>query len=184
VLSKLGKHDKANQHALMALELISAKLNDQPDTVTHDDYMVLAMAYHNVAVEREYLKDWDHAAMAYKQGYQVAKRILGDEHPLAETLNANCEKACATASKLIKEKNMACTMANHKYTRYVGIQEGDHALDPTMIEEKEQGDSFGDELDKALQVKPDGEKAGVSLPQIMVGSSDKGIMDMAAYSVD
>jgi len=184
VLSKLGKHDKANQHALMALELISAKLNDLPDTVTHDDYMVLAMAYHNVAVEREYLKDWDHAAMAYKQGYQVAKRILGEDHPLAETLNANCEKACATASKLIKEKNMACTMANHKYTRYVGIQEGEHNLDSAMVESKDQGDSFGDQLEEALKSKSEEDKAPVSLPQIMVGSSDKGIMDMAAYTVD
>jgi hypothetical protein len=185
VLSKLGKHDKANQHALMALELISAKLEGSPDEVTHDDYMVLAMAYHNVAVEREYLKDWDHAAMAYKQGYQVAKRILGDDHPLAETLNTNCEKACATAAKLIKEKNMFCIQANKSFTRFVGIQEGEHALDSTVISQEQQGDSFGDMLDKALgapgQEPASSDKPPVVLPQIMVGSNGA---DMAAYSVD
>lgn len=186
VLSKLGKHDKANQHALMALELISSKLNEQPDTVTQDDYMVLAMAYHNVAVEREYLQDWDHAAMAYKQGYQVAKRILGEDHPLAETLNVNCEKACATAAKLMKEKSMACTQANTKYTRFVGIQEGEHALDTSVIDSKDQGhkehDSFGDadEPEEGADLDEKGDDKGVVLPAINVQQTTT----MADYSVD
>lgn len=118
VLSKLGKHDKAAQHALVALELLSHKLNSHPEGAGHDDYMVLAMAYHNVAVEREYLKDWDHAAMAYKQGHQVALRVLGSEHPLTQTLSANCEKASNVAKKIMREKNAACL--NTKYTRVGG----------------------------------------------------------------
>lgn len=188
VLSKLGKHDKANQHALMALELISAKLNEQPDTVTHDDYMVLAMAYHNVAVEREYLKDWDHAAMAYKQGYQVAKRILGEDHPFAETLNANCEKAIETASKIMKEKNLHVSLKH--VTRNVGIQEG--LSEQGKIDAMYQGDSFGDHPEPPKKEEEEVDDLGskeedpgrVTLPQIVVGSSDRGMMDMAQYTVD
>lgn len=191
VLSKLGKHDKANQHALMALELISAKLNQHPDTVTHDDYMVLAMAYHNVAVEREYLKDWDHAAMAYKQGYQVAKRILGEDHPFAETLNANCEKACTTASKIIKEKSMACRNDNSALEEFrakvgvgIGIQDPRDTLPEVEPTAQDSKDQVGEVLDKTLEAKLDEVKAPVALPQIMVGGSSGGITDMAAFAVD
>ena len=34
----------------------------------------LVIAYHNVAVQREYLLQWDLAAMAYKQGCEIAQR--------------------------------------------------------------------------------------------------------------
>merc|ERR1719498_602488 len=99
ILSKLEKHDKAAQHALCALELISRKVKLNDGTVTQDDYSVLAIAYHNVAVEREYLKQWDQAAMAYRQGYQVAKRCLGEDHPLAQTLGKNCDAVLLKSGK-------------------------------------------------------------------------------------
>merc|ERR1719191_1933899 len=49
VLSKLEKHDKAVQHALCALELMSKLINDSTSGDSEDLYSVLAMAYHNVA---------------------------------------------------------------------------------------------------------------------------------------
>merc|ERR1719310_2337407 len=92
ILSKLDKHDKAVQHALSALDLISRKVqSSEPNDVSQDDYSVLAIAYHNVAVERDFLQQYDQAAMAFQQGHQVAKRCLGDEHPLAITLGKNCD---------------------------------------------------------------------------------------------
>merc|ERR1719235_1799808 len=54
ILSKLDKHDKAVQHALCALELISNRIATADSSVSPDDYSVLAIAYHNVAVERDY----------------------------------------------------------------------------------------------------------------------------------
>merc|ERR1719171_1278236 len=48
ILSKLEKHDKAVQHALCALELISKRISAAESEVQSDDYSVLAIAYHNV----------------------------------------------------------------------------------------------------------------------------------------
>merc|ERR550539_855305 len=47
VLSKLEKHDKAVQHALSALELMSKRVTESDTVVSEDDYPVLAIAYHN-----------------------------------------------------------------------------------------------------------------------------------------
>merc|ERR1719191_1761609 len=44
ILSKLEKHDKAAQHALCALELISRKVAVGGTSVTQEDYSVLAIA--------------------------------------------------------------------------------------------------------------------------------------------
>lgn len=103
VLSKLEKHDKAVQHALSALELINRRVsNMHPEDVPQDDYSVLAIAYHNVAVERDLLQQYDKAAAAFQQGHEVAKRSLGEDHPLAITLGKNCEAVLKKAQKLAK----------------------------------------------------------------------------------
>ena len=42
-----------------------------------------------VAVQREHLQEWDHAAVAYKQGQAVAQRALGPAHPSTLTAAGN-----------------------------------------------------------------------------------------------
>mmetsp|Transcript_6339 Transcript_6339/g.15778 ORF Transcript_6339/g.15778 Transcript_6339/m.15778 type:complete len:975 (+) Transcript_6339:221-3145(+) len=91
VLSKLEKHDKAVQHALSALDLMSKRVTHSETGVSEDDYAVLAVAYHSVGKEREFFEQWDQAALAFQSGYQVAKRLLGEQHPLTQTLARNCE---------------------------------------------------------------------------------------------
>lgn len=93
ILSKLDKHDKALQHALCALELISNRVNNSDNSATQDEHSVLAIAYHNVAVEYDYSHQYDEAADAYQQGYDVARKCLGDQHPLTQTLGKNAESA-------------------------------------------------------------------------------------------
>jgi len=101
ILSKLEKHDKAAQHAQCALELIRQRVDSaEPEKVSQDDYSVLAIAYHNVAVERDFLHDYDKAAEAFQQGHQVAKRCLGEDHPLSATLGKNCESVLMKSQKL------------------------------------------------------------------------------------
>lgn len=90
ILSKLEKHTKAVQHALCALELMS-NIVAASSSATVEEYTVLAVSYHNVGMEREFLGQWDQAATAFQHGYQVAKRLLGDNHPLARALQKNCE---------------------------------------------------------------------------------------------
>jgi len=107
ILSKLEKHDKAVQHALCSLELISNRIAQSESSVQSDDYSVLAIAYHNVAVEREFLHQWEQAAMAYQKGFQVAKRCLGDQHPLTQTLGKNCDAVLQKSAKYTKDKSLA-----------------------------------------------------------------------------
>jgi len=100
ILSKLEKHDKAVQHAMSALELINRRVSStDPSEVPMDDYSVLAIAYHNVAVERDLLQQYDKAAAAFQQGHDVAKRCLGEDHPLALTLGKNCEAVLQKSQK-------------------------------------------------------------------------------------
>lgn len=106
ILSKLEKHDKAVQHALCSLELISNRIAQSESSQGSDDYSVLAIAYHNVAVEREFLHQWDQAAMAYQKGFQVAKRCLGDQHPLTQTLGKNCDAVLQKSAKYTKDKSV------------------------------------------------------------------------------
>lgn len=103
ILSKLEKHDKAVQHALCALDLMSKRVAQSDVAVSQDDYAVLAIAYHNVAMEREFLQQWEQAATAFQTGYQVAKRLLGENHPLSITLGKNAEVIC-NKTKTIKVK--------------------------------------------------------------------------------
>eukprot|EP00746_Dinoflagellata_sp_MGD_P163804 gnl/MRDRNA2_/MRDRNA2_92040_c0_seq1.p1 gnl/MRDRNA2_/MRDRNA2_92040_c0~~gnl/MRDRNA2_/MRDRNA2_92040_c0_seq1.p1 ORF type:complete len:1011 (-),score=241.41 gnl/MRDRNA2_/MRDRNA2_92040_c0_seq1:98-3130(-) len=121
IQSKLDKHDKAVQHALCALELISNKVaaSEEGTEVTQDDYSVLSIAYHNVAVEREFLQQWDQAAMAYQQGFHVSKRCLGENHPMTATLQRNCNAVLEKAAKYAKDAPQGNTV-NRRSPRAVG----------------------------------------------------------------
>ncbi|CAE7176817.1 unnamed protein product, partial [Symbiodinium necroappetens] len=91
ILSKLDKHDKALQHALCALELIQTRVDALGDAASQDEFSVLAIAYHNVAVEHDYLRQLSEAAQAYQKGHAVAKKCLGEQHPLTQTLAKNAD---------------------------------------------------------------------------------------------
>eukprot|EP00929_Paragymnodinium_shiwhaense_P083067 TRINITY_DN4410_c0_g1_i1.p1 TRINITY_DN4410_c0_g1~~TRINITY_DN4410_c0_g1_i1.p1 ORF type:complete len:901 (-),score=99.16 TRINITY_DN4410_c0_g1_i1:119-2821(-) len=110
ILSKLQKHDKAVQHAECALDLVKRRVavssskeahsdSQSRQKVSQDDYSVLAVAYHNVAVERDFLREADAAAAAFKQGFQVAKQCLGEDHPLSITLGASCDAVLTKSRK-------------------------------------------------------------------------------------
>lgn len=108
VLSRAEMHEPALRHASAALQLMGrfiayveteavAKTEDagEPlETVQLDDYATLAIAYHNVAVARECLRDWSGASLAYTQAYEVAVRSLGEEHTLTKAFeqSARCPK--------------------------------------------------------------------------------------------
>jgi len=115
ILSKLDKHDKAVQHALCALELISHRVESSADASSPDEYSVLAIAYHNVAVERDYMHQWEQAAAAYRQGHEVAKKCLGDQHPLTQTLGKNLEAAMQKSQKFgCKDRSSAGTISGRQ----------------------------------------------------------------------
>lgn len=101
VLSKLEKHDKAVQHALVALELMQARISLQNSRGgSQDDYTVLAIAYHNVGIEREFMEQWDQAATSFRTGFEVAKRFLGESHALSITMSNNCDAVLRRARQI------------------------------------------------------------------------------------
>jgi len=103
VLSKLEKHDKALQHALVALDMLNKKIDKVDTQASQDDYTILSIAYHNVGLEREHMQQWDQATIAFRTGYEVAKRFLGESHALTVTL-LNNSNAVLKKSKDLQEQ--------------------------------------------------------------------------------
>lgn len=82
VLSQIGRHQGALEHAQSALILLQEELfgggaavggvgaGDQPPRA--DRIAVLAIAYHNMGVEQEFLKKFEHSLQSYRKGVEVS----------------------------------------------------------------------------------------------------------------
>lgn len=85
VLSQIGRHQGALEHAQSALILLQEELfaggggagratsggrgADQPPRA--DRIAVLSIAYHNMGVEQEFLKKFEHSLQSYRKGVEV-----------------------------------------------------------------------------------------------------------------
>lgn len=76
ILSQMGKHELALQHAMKALILIQDELINKLDMLPElskkpeDRLIVLCIAYHNIAVEQEFLKQVN--SITYFLQYQAS----------------------------------------------------------------------------------------------------------------
>lgn len=106
-LSQLGRHADALYHAQSALirmyEILSpSMLSGKLDAVhkageeRHEQLTVLCIAYHNLAVELEYLKNFEGAVCAHAEGLKWATGFLPD-HQLVNILK---DSVNAVKSKL------------------------------------------------------------------------------------
>ena len=95
VLSQLGRHAGALEYAQSALillqeELFSGSLADDAKkgevSIKADRIAVLAIAYHNIGVEQEFLKKYDASLMSYRKGVEVSEKHLGGNHGITITL--------------------------------------------------------------------------------------------------
>ncbi|KAG9391043.1 TPR repeat [Carpediemonas membranifera] len=79
ILSQLGRHQAAMEHARCSLDLLIDRLRpgEQPPSV-------LAIAYHNLAVEQEFLGEIDEALKSYDAGVRFATDTLGPGHPTTQ----------------------------------------------------------------------------------------------------
>jgi tetratricopeptide (TPR) repeat protein len=90
VLSQLGRHQAALEHAQSALILLQEELfsgaslsvlstNGSLPTAGQppraDRVAVLAIAYHNMGVEQEFLKKFDHSLQSYRKGVEAAQKV-------------------------------------------------------------------------------------------------------------
>jgi len=93
VLSQLGRHGPALEHAQSSLILLQEELFPNPldkkerQEPGADRIAVLAIAYHNIGVEQEFLKRSDMAMESYRKGVEISKAHLGESHGITHTLN-------------------------------------------------------------------------------------------------
>ena len=101
VLSQLNKHELALNHAMSAvillqemmlrrrldpasmaedeLEELAAQEAGKDQQQNKDKVAVLAIAYHNMGVEQEFLRSYPAAILSYKKAVNYAERNLGSE---------------------------------------------------------------------------------------------------------
>jgi tetratricopeptide (TPR) repeat protein len=105
VLSQLGRHQSALEHAQNALILLQEELLSPPGSDAAatppqaDRIAVLAIAYHNIGVEQEFLKRYEQSMLSYRKGVEVAERYLGAKHAICITLRNSLLAAKKAAAK-------------------------------------------------------------------------------------
>lgn len=104
-LSGVGQHVEAERLAAEAIAILVAQNEADSEspggcaTTTGQDAALLAIACHNLGAEREFLGQWAEAAMAYRQGAEVASRTLGHRSPLARSLSLSMSQAFEKAER-------------------------------------------------------------------------------------
>ena len=114
VLSQLNKHELALNHAMSAVILLQEmmlrrrldptslnedeleEIRDQEagtDIQNKDKVAVLAIAYHNIGVEQEFLRSYPAAILSYKKAVNFAEKNLGPEDGITQNLRSVYENA-------------------------------------------------------------------------------------------
>ena len=123
VLSQLNKHELALNHAMSAvillqemmlrrrldpgsmaedeLEEIAAQEAGKDQQQNKDKVAVLAIAYHNMGVEQEFLRSYPAAILSYKKAVNYAERNLGPEDGITQNLRSVYENAKSEVSILM-----------------------------------------------------------------------------------
>ena len=112
ILSQMGKHELALQHAMKALILIQdelvTKIMDQEAEGENikkpeDRLTVLCIAYHNIAVEQEFLKQYQASLNSYAKAAQSAHKYLGADHPMTHNMNEVLNQATKKIAQIIQK---------------------------------------------------------------------------------
>lgn len=117
MLSQLNKHELALNHAMSAVILLQEMMlakrldpasfqddeEDLPADAKNDRTAVLAIAYHNMGVEQEFLRSYPAAILSYKKAVNFAEKNLGPEDGITLNLrnvfeNAKVEVSALTAN--------------------------------------------------------------------------------------
>lgn len=87
--SQMGRHEEAQEHAEKAIMQLQAEWdNSENPTEEHPtNKSFLAMAYHNLAVEQEYLNYWEEANRSYGHAYLLAEQAWGASSPMTVALH-------------------------------------------------------------------------------------------------
>ena len=77
---------------------------------------VLAIAFHNLAVEQEALKLPDEATHSYSEAANIATRELGDAHPVAQSLQATCRAHIGARERLVNARHRAALASARQFS--------------------------------------------------------------------
>ena len=104
LLSKMGLHEEALNHAQAAITMIRenpklSKSKDEKGAVTS----VAAIAYHNLAVEEEFLGRRDAALRAYKASCRAARRHLAPNDPMIKSIERNAKAAMRSVKRRVPD---------------------------------------------------------------------------------
>jgi len=104
--SQLGRHTEALEHAQAALILLQDELFSssglESEGPPKERVAVMAIAYHNVAVEQEYLKKYDLAIQSYTKAKEIAEKHLGPNQGITTVLKDVTDKATEERQQFIK----------------------------------------------------------------------------------
>ena len=78
-----------------------------------DRLIVLCIAYHNIAVEQEFLKQYQASLNSYAKAAQSALKYLGDMHPMTQNMNEVLTQATKKIATII-QKTMAKGQERYK----------------------------------------------------------------------
>lgn len=102
VLSEMGRHKQALEHAQSALILLQAEIFGRTELPDLGRVVVLAIAYHNIGVEYEFLKSFEKSLESYRKGVLVAEKHLGEGHTMTASMRQSfleASKSCAAQRK-------------------------------------------------------------------------------------
>ena len=118
MLSQLNKHELALNHAMSAVILLQEMMlrrkldpqgtmddeDDEPPQANKEKVSVLAIAYHNMGVEQEFLRSYPAAILSYKKAVNFAEKHLGAEDGITLNLRSVYENAKNEVSDLISNQ--------------------------------------------------------------------------------
>lgn len=106
VLSELKRHPEALKHAKAGLKLLLLEICDPEHpqgTMRVDRAGVLTIAYHNLGVQHEFLKDYAAASTAYTKASLIAEKYLGDQHSLTRAMKQALESSCKIQPECLRK---------------------------------------------------------------------------------
>merc|ERR1712232_806562 len=85
LLSQMGKHQEALQHADRAVKLLEAA--PPQESTGGSSESLICVAYFNMGAGFEHLKKVSEAQWAYQRAYENCLTELGAEHPLSQQIS-------------------------------------------------------------------------------------------------
>lgn len=104
LLQEMMLRKKLDPQSMMEDELEDANFVQNKDT-NKDKVAVLAIAYHNMGVEQEFLRSYPAAILSYKKAVNFAEKNLGPDDGITQNLRSVYENA----------KNEVSTIAPYFY---------------------------------------------------------------------